>query len=156
MATSAVPAAIDALVSIWTEALADDSAVVLDGPPTGDQSKSDYVSVGWQAESDDRAAESIQSFASAGARTRDEDFSIACWIDTWTGDRSVRARRVRAYELLAVLENALRATNLAPEAPTLNGAVLWSELTNSALRQVSTDQGVRAGLAFSITCRARI
>lgn len=157
MATSAVPGAIDALLTRWRALPGLEGVQVLDGPPTGDQSDAEYISVGWQgAESGDLAAESQQDFAYAGARTRDENFTIGCWIDTWTGDKDVGARRRRAYELYGVLEDSLRATQDARDAPTLGGAVLWSELTTSALRQASTDQGVRAVLTFAVACRARI
>lgn len=157
MATSAVPGAIDALLTRWRALPGLEGVQILDGPPTGDQSDAEYISVGWQGtESGDLAVEGQQEFNSAGARTRDETFRIGCWIDTWNGDKDVGARRRRAYELYAVLENSLRATSAAPDAPTLDGAVLWSELTTSALRQASTDQGVRAALAFTVACHARI
>lgn len=156
MATSAVPAAINALLTIWRALPGLTGVQVLDGPPTGDQSDTEYVSVGWQPESNDVAAESVQTFNSAGARTRDEDFALTCWVDTWNGDADVGARRARAYELLAVIEESLRATSGNPTAPTLLGTVLFSQMTSSVLRQVNTDQGVRAGIGFSVNCRARI
>lgn len=156
MATSAVPAAINALLTMWRALPGLADVQVIDGPPTGDQSDADYIAVGWQPETNDLAAEALQSFASAGARTRDEDFTIACWIDTWTGDTDVAARRTRAYELFALIEDSLRATSAAPQAPTLLGTVLFSQLTGSVLRQANTDQGVRVGIAFTVACRARI
>lgn len=155
MATSAVPAAIDALLAILRADAGLSGVTVIDGPPVGDQSDQDYVAVGWQPDGDE-SAQIVQDFNAAGARTRDEDFGISCWIDTWTGDSDVSARRTRAFALLAVVENAIRASGSSPMAPTLNGAVLWAHLTNAVLKQANTDQGVRAGIAFSITCRARI
>ncbi|WP_406730895.1 hypothetical protein [Streptomyces sp. NBC_01794] len=155
MATSAVPGAIAALLAILRAAAELSDVQVLDGPPTGDMSAAEYVSVGWQPDGDE-SVQIVQDFNAAGARTRDEDFAILCWLDTWTGDSEVSARRVRAFELLAVVESAIRASGGSPAAPTLNGAVLWSHLTNAVLKQANTDQGVRAGIAFTVTCRARI
>ncbi|MEU2181233.1 hypothetical protein [Streptomyces thermolilacinus] len=155
MATSAVPAAIDALLAILRAAPALAGVDIIDGPPTGDMSAADLVAVGWQPD-DGEAAVLAQEFAYAGARRRDEEFVISCWLESWTGDNDVAARRVRAFELLAVVEDALRASDAAPEAPTLGGTVLWAHLTAGTLRQVNTDQGVKAGLAFSVACRARI
>ena len=57
---------------------------------------------------------------------------------------------------LAEVEQELRATGPNPEAPTLNGAVMWAHLTRASLRQYFTDQGTRAALAFTVTCHARI
>ena len=155
MATSAVPGAIGALLAILRADAGLSGVQVLDGPPVRDMADQDYVAVGWQPDGDE-SAQIAQDFASAGARTRDEDFAVSCWIDTWTGDSDMSTRRARAFALLAVVENAIRASGGSPMAPTLDGTVLWAHLTNAVLKQANTDQGVRAGIAFSITCRARI
>jgi hypothetical protein len=155
MATSTVPAAVDALLAILRAAPALSGVTVLDGPPVEDMSAADLVAVGWQPDSEE-AVQLDQDFNAAGARTRDEDFSILCWAESWTGDRSMSARRTRAFELIAVVEQAIRASDANPEAPTLSGTVLWAHLTSGTLRQTSTDQGVRAGVGFAVTCRARI
>lgn len=155
MATSAVPSAIDALLEILRAVPALSEVQVIDGPPVGDMSDQDLVAVGWAPEGD-LAAETAQDFAYAGARRRDEDFTISGWIDSWSGDSDVRVCRLRVFELLAVVEASLRATDSAPEAPTLNGAVQWAHLTRGVLHQSNTDQGVRAGLGFTVTCRALI
>lgn len=155
MATSAVPGAITALLEILRAASALSGVQVLDGPPVGDQSAQDYVAVGYQ-EGAEEAVQMAQDFNAAGARTRDEAFDILCWIDTWTGDSDMSVRRARAYALLAVIEDVLRASGANPTAPTLNGAVQWAHLTSASLRQANTDQGVRVAVAFSVSCRARI
>ncbi|MFD5975565.1 hypothetical protein [Streptomyces bacillaris] len=156
MATTAVPDAIDALVKILTEAPALAEVVVLDGPPTGDMSASDLVIVGWAVGEDGASAESAQDFAYAGARTRDEEFSITGWCESWLGGDDFAARRRRAYELLAVVEDSLRATAAQPEAPTLLGTVLWAHLTRHRLQQHATDSGTRVSISWTVTCRARI
>jgi hypothetical protein len=155
MATSAVPGAITALLAILRADAGLSGVQVLDGPPVGDQSDQDYVAVGWQPDGEE-SVQIVQDFNAIGARTRDENFAILCWLDTWTGDSDVSARRARSFELLAVIENAIRATAGAPNAPTMSSSVLWAHLTNAVLKQANTDQGVRVGIAFAVTCRARI
>lgn len=165
MATSALPRAIDALVEILSgssglqELTGPDGRTVkiIDGPPTKDIALDDFLSVGWSGSDDQSdAGESLQNFNSAGARTRDEDLAIAGVIDIWSGDSTFSAVRTRAFDVLALVETELRATNTAPEAPTLNGAVLWAHLTRTQLRQYFTDQGARVALGFTVTCHARI
>lgn len=155
MATSKVPAAIDALVSILRAASGLSGVTVIDGPPVGDQADTEYVYVGWQPDSDN-AVEFAQDFNATGARTRDEEFSILCTVDTWDGGDDVAARRARAFALLAALEDAIRATVAAPTAPTLNNTVLWAHLTSGSLQQANTEKGVRARIPVAVTCRARI
>ncbi|MER7953841.1 hypothetical protein [Streptomyces sp. NPDC096030] len=155
MATSAVPGAIAELLQILRAAPDLHEVPVVDGPPTDDQSDAELVAVGWHPDGD-LSAEVVQSFNAAGARTRDEDFDISCWIDVWSGDSDFSAIRTRAYELLAVVENAIRASGADPTAPTLNGAVLWAHLTRYSLRQSFGDQGSQVSLPFVVTCRARI
>ncbi|MGA6159593.1 hypothetical protein ACPEIC_40365 [Stenotrophomonas sp. NPDC087984] len=155
MATSRVPAAIEALLTIWRTAAGLAGVEILDGPPTIDQSGADYLSVGWSPTSD-LSVEFAQEFNAAGARTRDEEFSILCSLDTWTGDSDVAARRTRAFDLLAVCEETIRASSSSPTAPTLNGAVLWAEIASGSLMQTNTDKGVRVTIPFVVNCRARI
>lgn len=155
MATSAVPGAIAALVAILRAAPELSDVEILDGPPTIDMARSDVIAVGWSSEGE-QAAQFAQTFNAAGARTRDEDFDIGCLIDVWRGDSDFAAVRTRAFAVLAVVENAIRASTPDPAAPTLNGSVLWAHLTQGALAQSFTDQGARAALSFTVTCHARI
>jgi hypothetical protein len=67
----------------------------------------------------------------------------------------MKARRDEVFTLVGVVESALRATNEAPMAPTLNGTVLWAHLTAGDLTQVQSE-GTGAGLVFTVTCQARI
>src|SRR5512146_374782 len=155
MDTSAIPATIDALVTILSGSTAMQALTqpngrtvkVIDGPPTEDIALDDFLAVGWSG-SEDQGAESVQTFNSAGARTRDEDLVIAGVIDVWSGDDTFATVRTRAFQILGVLEAELRATNASPEAPTLNHTVLWAHLTRTQLRQYFTDQGARVALGF--------
>lgn len=155
MPTSAVPGAINGLLSILNNAVGLDGVDVIDGPPTDDVATVDYLAVGWSG-AEDQAVEVVQDFNAAGARTRDEEFAIACVIDVWSGDDGMAAVRSRAFAILGVVEGALRATDANREAPTLNGTVLWAHMTRASLRQYFTDQGARVALGFTVSCHARI
>ncbi|MCX4974217.1 hypothetical protein [Streptomyces sp. NBC_00620] len=154
MKTSAVPAAITQLVAILQTPKID-NVDVIDGPPTDDVAMQDVIAIGWNPEAD-QAAELQQTFSSAGARDRNEDFVITGWIDVWSGDTVFATARDRVFELLGVIEERLRATDLNREAPTLNGTVQWAHLTGGALRQSHTNQGARVALGFTVSCHARI
>lgn len=155
MATSALPGAILSLLTILRAATVLDDVDIIDGPPVDDVATKDFLAVGWSG-TEDVAAETAQDFNAAGARTRDEDFAISCVIDVWSGDDGFSTVRARAFEILGVVEQVIRATGPNPDAPNLNGAVLWAHLTRASLRQSFTDQGARVALAFTVSCHARI
>lgn len=154
MATSAVPAALDALLVILQAAPGLDGVRVVDGPPTNNLVGGDWLYVGYQPGAD-TSANLVQAFNAAGARTRDEDFELLCYAESRSGGTGIASVRQRVFELLAEVETALRATDALPLAPTLNGTVLWAHLTTGDLYQLQAD-GVLAGVAFTIRCRARI
>lgn len=160
MATSAVPAAMDALLSILTEAskragsaLADTQ--IFDGPALTNLEFGRRLFVGWQPDADNAAALE-QDFAYAGARRRDESFQVSCYAEVESGDTDMQQLRTEAFALVAAVETELRATDAAPTAPTLNGTVLWAHLTTGNLQQGQTLAGAAAGVAFTIACRARL
>lgn len=151
--TSRVPAAVDALLAIVTGLALDDVRIV-DGPAAVNLTDRHRIHIGWQPGADS-AVSLQQQWNAAGARTRDEAFTIACYAESRGGDTDMAFRRAKVFEMVAAVEQALRATDAAREAPTLNGTVLWSELTTGDLFQ-SHSEGAIAGLAFTIACRARI
>ncbi|MGW2837308.1 hypothetical protein ACWCWD_06305 [Streptomyces sp. NPDC001493] len=156
MATSAVPAAISALLAALGPAPELAEVRVIDGPPPNSNlSEPDRLYVGWSPGAE-QAAEIQQAFAVVGARRRNEDASIACYLETRDGGGDMAWCRGRVFDLLAVVEYRLRATDAAPDAPTLGGAVLWSELTAGSLVQEQGPDGAYAGLAFTVAYRARI
>lgn len=155
MATSALPGAITALLTILRASDQLEDVTVIDGPPTGDVATEDLLVVGWSPQGE-AAAELVQNFNAAGARTRDEDFNLTCYIDCWSGDPDFPVVRARVFEIFAVVEQELRATSSNPTAPNLNGAVLWAHLTRGVLQQSTNDLGIRVGLAFTVSCHARL
>ncbi|MGW7435710.1 hypothetical protein [Streptomyces sp. NPDC054849] len=154
MATSAVPAAVAELLDILRAAPGLAGVTVVDGPPTVNLTSTDLLFVGFQPGAE-IAVSLSQEFASAGARDRDENFDLLCYIESRSGGVDMGARRTRAFEILAEVENALRATDAAPEAPTLNGTVLWAHLAAGDLVQIQSD-GVLAAIPLTVRCRARI
>ncbi|MFE7927788.1 hypothetical protein ACFU6S_03485 [Streptomyces sp. NPDC057456] len=154
MQTSRVPAALEALLAILRARPALADVAVVDGPTAVNLTQRRRIHIGWQPGAE-QAVALEQSFNGAGARTRDEQILINCYAESRGGDKDMALRRNDVFDLVAEAEQALRATNEAPEAPTLNGAVLWSELTTGDLVQ-SFSEGASAGLAFTIACRARI
>jgi hypothetical protein len=152
--TSRVPAAVDALLTILRAAPGLADVLIIDGPATTNLTSLRHVFVGWSP-SGDAAVGLQQAFNAAGARTRDEAFEITCYAEARAGDTDMKARRDEVFALVGEVETALRATNETPTAPTLLGTVLWAHLTAGDLTQVQSD-GSLAGLAFTVTCQARI
>ena len=154
MMTSRVPAAVDALLAILRARSALAEVDIIDGPAAVNYTRLQRLYVGWQP-GDESAVQLQQAFNAAGARTRDEAFTISCYAEARAGDKDMKARRDEVFALVGEVELALRATNDAPTAPTLNGTVLWAHLTAGDLTQTQ-QQGSLAGLAFTVTCQARI
>jgi hypothetical protein len=153
MQTSRVPAAVDALLAILRASPALADVRIIDGPEPVNLTERDMIFVGWQ--NGEAAVALTQDFNAAGARTRDEAFEIACYAESRAGDKDMALRRTKVFDLVGAVEEALRATDAAPTAPTLNGTVLWAHLTTGNLQQAQ-NEGSIAGLAFTVTCRARI
>jgi hypothetical protein len=152
--TSRVPAAIDALLTILRARPALADVAVVDGPTAVNLTQRRRIHIGWSPDSE-QAVEVAQDFSSAGARTRDETFVISCYAESRGGDKDMSFRRTDAFDLVGEVEQALRATDAAPEAPTLNGTVLWAHLTTGNVQQ-SASEGAEVGVEFTVACRARI
>lgn len=149
MATSAIPAAIDALLVALRGAAGLSGVDVFDGQPmTGENP--DHVCVGHDPLDPLNAVEASQTPASLGNRAREESFDILCSLGSWSGDDKMSDRRTRALALFAVVETVVRAN------VTLNGAVRTAQIGTYTLVQEQTDQGSSAGLRFRIACSARL
>ena len=145
--TSRIPATIDALVAIFATALPD--VQILDGPPNVNL-ESDFVAVGWSPYAD-TAADAQQQFVSLGTQRREEDFTVACYADSYSGDTGASARRARVFQLVGAAEMALRAD------ATLGGVLtLWAELGDITLHQEIDDRGLVVGVTFHVHCKTRI
>lgn len=104
MSTSLIPAALDALVTTFTAALA--PLQVFDGPPSG-KSPTSGLYVG--ATDDDNTIEFQQRWAGQAHIARDEAFEIPNLLYVSSGDKGFSAHRMTAFAQLAEIEDALRA-----------------------------------------------
>lgn len=154
MQTSRVPAALDALLSLLRARPALADVAIVDGPSAVNLTARRRIHIGWSP-GGEQAVELQQEFNSAGARTRDEVFVISCYAESRGGDKDMAFRRADAFALIGEVEQALRGSDAAPEAPTLNGTVLWAELTAGNVQQ-STSEGALVSVDFTVACRARI
>jgi len=146
MATSAIPAAINALITIL-DAVEDTD--VFDGPPmTGENP--DYICIGHDPLDPLNAVEASQVPASLGNRAREESFDILCSLAAWSGGGLISDRRARALDMFAAIEAAVRAN------VTLNGTVRTAQIGTYTLVQEQTEHGPSAGLRFRIACSARL
>lgn len=152
MATSVVPALIDALVLRSTAALP--NLLVFDGYGNTED-PGDFLMVGVDdPDSDDwaEAATAEQSWANIGHVVRDETGTVTCVALSWNGNDDPKVARDTAYAITAALEGLLRTD------PSLGlGPHVWVEFgTRQALTQARGPDGAAAQLVFSLAFRARI
>lgn len=151
MATSVVPALIDALVAATKAALP--AVNVTDGISVNDD-PGDFLMIGVSDDGPNpsTAVSSKQAWANANHTARDEEGDITCMSVSWNGDASMKAARDNAYTMKAAVENLCRAN------PSLGlAAVLWTSLgTNETLDQNIDDISALAILTFTVFYRARI
>lgn len=153
MATSVIPALIDALVSAALAALP--TTLVFDGIGMTDD-PGDFLMIGVEDPDIEGAAFSAdtrQEWASVGTGApRDEQGEITCVALSWNGNSDPKAARDGAYAIAAAVENLLRAN------PSLGVAgLLWTGFgSSSQLSQAQGSGGASALLVFRINFRARI
>jgi hypothetical protein len=153
MATSVVPALIDALVAQATTALP--STLVFDGIGVTDD-PGDFLMIGVEDPDIEGAAFSAdtkQDWAAVGTGApRDEQGDITCVALSWNGDGNPKAARDGAYAIAAAVEDLLRAN-----ASLGVSGLLWTSFgTSSQLSQAQGEGGASALLVFRINFRARI
>lgn len=157
--TSRVPAVIDYLVTTFTAAstlgAATPPVAVYDGPVVTDAPAQLILWVGMDDPDSEEApisAESESEWGSLGALARNEQITVHCVAEAWSGPDDVRAMRVAAFGIVAAVETLLRAdVSLGGTLPSG-----WCEVTGMQLRQNNVTQGAVARVAFHINCRARI
>lgn len=152
MATSVVPALIDAIVAQATVAIT--TATTYDGMGVTDD-PDNWLMVGIDDPDADGfadTAESSQSWAHVGHTTRDEEGDITCAALAWNGDGDLKKARDDAYAITAQVEN------LARTDPTWGIAGILSSGFGSStqLKQIQGQHGAAAMVVFRIHFRARI
>lgn len=152
MATSVIPALIDALHAAATTALP--SVKVYDGfGVTNDPG--DFLMIGVEDADLETAASSAtseQSWAHATGTQRDEAGELTCVALSWNGDGNPKTARDGAFAITAAVENLLRAD---PDLGLTN--LLWTGYGSTVeLSQGQGDTGAEALVVFKVAFRARI
>lgn len=154
MATSVVPALIDALVTQCTTALTG-VANVYDGTGVTDQ-PGDWLMVGVEDPDTDAESTAATTFEAPGPfgtnRPRDETGEVVLLAHSWNGDGNAKTARDAVYAVAAAVANLCRTT------PALGvSGVLWTGYgATTQLVQNQDSNGARAYLVFRISFRARI
>ncbi len=153
MATSALPALINALVTNATAALTD--VDVYDGFGVTSDPAQNVLHIGVDDVNSNAEAFSgyaQQQWANANHTSRDEEGHVVCAASSWNGDGDAKAARDSAFATVAAVENMLRTTP-AQGLPTL----LWTSMGGRiALSQWQDSGGATAVVIFTIAYRARI
>ncbi|WP_219512742.1 hypothetical protein [Nonomuraea ceibae] len=153
MSTSRIPAVIAELLDRFAAAATLQGVRIVDGPPvTGDPLR-EAVYVGYDGDPDGEGtgAEFTQEWASIGQRARGETFSVTCAVVVWRGSTKVAPVRVRAFEVLAAVEDLVRADpSLGQPPPTV------AAFASGSLVQSQRASGMECRIPFQIQCQTRI
>jgi hypothetical protein len=153
MATSAVPALINAVI---TRLKADSnlSAVrIFDGIEIDQSYPGDAICIGHDGnmEGDEVVASNFtQEYRNLGAIGKFEDGVINCTMWAWDGMTDISARRTRATAVLGYVENSIRSD------VSFGGVVIYSGLETAQMGYRQTNAGAAVTINFSITYRAKI
>lgn len=152
--TSRAPALIDALVALFEAAPALDGVKVLDGPIVTGDPLHKAVFVGYDGDLDSDGGEAVtfsQEWASIGQKAKKETFTVQCAVAAWKGSTKVKPVRELAYDLLAAVEDALRADpSLGQPPPTIVA------FQSGALIQAQRKSGIECRIPFQIAVQTRI
>jgi hypothetical protein len=156
MATSVVPALIDALLAQARVNLP--AILVFDGAYAATDEPGDYLMVGVDdpESTGPTAADTAQEVANMGTpRDRDESGSVQCAALSWNGEWDQKAARDAVYATFAQVEDLLRAD---PSLGLQAGGYLVAGIgrTTKLSQGPFSENGLGALLTFSIDFRARI
>ena len=163
--TSAVPAVIDWLVSAAASSpllgQASPAVSVFDGeqPPEATQSLPLVLWIG-----DDPAnpgavfADTAQSWPVMDkGRTKDEDGTVTCSAQHWSGDPSVKVHRDGAAAIVGGVEQLLRGDGrTGPGDMTMGGLAMWSSVDVGRWETRQIAGGVAVLVTFTVVYRARL
>ena len=160
MSTSKVPDVIDYLVGLFTndvtlgQAPAPNTVAVYDGPRL-EQSPSQrnlYVGMTDPDANEPVAANSVATWAGQGRQAVNEDITIHCCAEAWSGETDVRTLRQAVYGIFGAVQDLIRGD------VQLSGGVLWWAPVGPEheLQQNQTDQGAIVKVLFQIDAKARI
>lgn len=153
MATSRLPALIDALVDAFQASAALSAVRVVDGPLVTDSAAQEWLFVGYDGDEqgDFTTATTTQEWAGLGAKRKNEDIALTCAVLVQRGSTDVRSCRIRTFEIFAAVEDVLRADPaLGFDTPTV------CAVTDNTFHTEQTSSGVQGRMPFTITCTTRI
>ena len=163
--TSAVPSVIDWLVAAANASpllgQASPAVSVFDGPqpPVKTQSLNRVLWIGCDAPNPDAVfADAVQAFALIDhARTKDEDGTVTCSAQHWSGDPSVKVHRDGAAAIVAGVELLLRGDgSTGPGDARMGGLALWSSTDVGRWETRQLAGGVAVLVVFTVVYRARL
>lgn len=142
MASSAVPAAVDALLGLVRGAFAGQAVRVDDGPPITDLDEPDAIGVGVSVET------GAPGTAHRGFHvgSTDESFGLTCVAQSWSGDTELATRRTRVFELLDTVDTVLEQT---PDLG-LPGRVIDARIESWDYRPIQDGRGCLALVEFTV------
>lgn len=166
--TSQVPAVIDYLVTACQAspqlgASPTAPVIVIDGPEETADTLAEplHLWIGWDQEATGGPdAEATQDWPVMDhARTRDENGTITCTADAWSGDTRMKTQRDSCAAIVAAVELLLRGDTLTggPGDASMGGLVMWSGVAGPfqwVPRQ--TADGAGCSCVFRVTYRARL
>lgn len=158
--TSRVPALMDYLVTLFTNAstlgAATPQVAILDGPQVTELDAPLKLYVGWTDPDNpggEPGADSQQSWGGLGRFARNEQVTIHCCAEAWSGDDVIQTARLAVTGITAAVEVLMQS-----DTTQFGGNVLFPDpgLTNVSLPQNSTTKGAIARQTFDLVFRCRI
>jgi hypothetical protein len=158
--TSRVPALIDYLVTLFTNAAtigqATPAVTVFDGPAVTGLDAALKLYVGLSDPDNpgaEPAADSVQNWAALGRLARDEMVTVHCCAEAWSGTDDLKTVRVSATGIVAAVETVMQA-----DSTQFGGNALYPMpgVAGLALLQNTTDKGAIARVAFDLIFKSRI
>lgn len=158
--TSRIPALIDYLVALFTAdatlGAANPPVAVYDGPQTTAAPAQLVLWVGLTDPDNpaaEPAADAAQGWAALGRRGRDQQVTIHCCAEAWSGTDTIQTVRLAVAGITAAVETLMQA-----DTTGFGGNALFPDpgYTNEAWLQNNTPEGAVARAAFDLVFRSRI
>ena len=160
--TSQVPAITDYLVAAAAAWPALAGVTVFDGPqvPVATTGIERVLWIGADpAQLPNPTADAVQAWPVLDfARTKDEDGTITCAAQHWSGDTTVKAHRDGAAAIVAGMELLLRGNPAqgGPGDASMGGLALWSGVDALTWYQRQVANGALCLVTFTIVYKARL
>ena len=163
--TSLTPSVIDYLVSKATSSASLGASLsapvtIHDGPPiNGEQLvQPRHLYIGWDQVSGGGEPSAVQAWPVIDkARTRDEDGTVICTADAWSGDTVMKTQRDACAAVVAAVELLLRGNGATgPGDATMGGLVHWSAVDTLQWHYRQLPEGAGCACVFTVTYRARL